>query len=151
MRSFASLDEFSAAVGEHLGHSEWLRVTQEQVDQFAGATGDSQWIHTDPERAATGPFGGTILHGYLTLALLPAMMRAIFDIEKVQLGVNFGLDKVRFPRPVPVGSRVRGGAKLTGVRETPAGHLAAVRMTVEVEGEPRAACVADTLSLFVAP
>ncbi|MFE9354166.1 MaoC family dehydratase [Streptomyces olivaceoviridis] len=151
MRSFASLDEFSAAVGEHLGHSEWLRVTQEQVDQFAGATGDSQWIHTDPERAATGPFGGTILHGYMTLALLPAMMRAIFDIEKVQLGVNFGLDKVRFPRPVPVGSRVRGGAKLTGVRETPAGHLAAVRMTVEVEGEPRAACVADTLSLFVAP
>ncbi|CAM5307894.1 MULTISPECIES: MaoC family dehydratase [Streptomyces] len=151
MRSFASLDEFSAAVGEHLGHSEWLRVTQEQVDQFAGATGDSQWIHTDPERAATGPFGGTILHGYLTLALLPAMMRAIFDIEKVELGVNFGLDKVRFPRPVPVGSRVRGGAKLTGVRETPAGHLAAVRMTVEVEGEPRAACVADTLSLFVAP
>ncbi|GGZ03866.1 MaoC family dehydratase [Streptomyces olivaceoviridis] len=151
MRSFASLDEFSAAVGEHLGHSEWLRVTQEQVDQFAGATGDSQWIHTDPERAATGPFGGTILHGYMTLALLPAMMRAIFDIEKVELGVNFGLDKVRFPRPVPVGSRVRGGAKLTGVRETPAGHLAAVRMTVEVEGEPRAACVADTLSLFVAP
>ncbi|MFH9090380.1 dehydratase [Streptomyces sp. Ru62] len=151
MRSFASLDEFSAAVGEHLGHSEWVRVTQEQVDQFAGATGDLQWIHTDPERAATGPFGGTILHGYMTLALLPAMMRAIFDIEKVELGVNFGLDKVRFPRPVPVGSRVRGGAKLTGVRETPAGHLAAVRMTVEVEGEPRAACVADTLSLFVAP
>ncbi|MGW2033213.1 MaoC family dehydratase [Streptomyces sp. NPDC001811] len=151
MRSFASLDEFSAAVGEHLGHSEWVRVTQAQVDQFAGATGDLQWIHTDPERAATGPFGGTILHGYMTLALLPAMMRAIFDIEKVELGVNFGLDKVRFPRPVPVGSRVRGGAKLTGVRETPAGHLAAVRMTVEVEGEPRAACVADTLSLFVAP
>lgn len=151
MRSFASLDEFSAAVGEHLGHSEWVRVTQEQVDQFAGATGDLQWIHTDPERAATGPFGGTILHGYMTLALLPAMMRAIFDIEKVELGVNFGLDKVRFPRPVPVGSRVRGGAKLTGVRETPAGHLAAVRMTVEVEGESRAACVADTLSLFVAP
>ncbi|MEU6664485.1 MaoC family dehydratase [Streptomyces sp. NPDC046727] len=151
MRSFASLDEFSAATGEHLGYSAWLRVTQDQVDRFAGATGDLQWIHTDPERAATGPFGGTILHGYLTLALLPAMMRDIFDIEKVDMGVNFGLDKVRFPRPVPVGSRVRGGAKLTGVRETPSGHLAAVRMTVEVEGERRAACVADTLSLFVAP
>ncbi|MFF8725412.1 MaoC family dehydratase [Streptomyces sp. NPDC015171] len=151
MRSFASLDEFSAAAGEHLGHSPWLRVTQEQVDQFAGATGDVQWIHTDPERAATGPFGGTIMHGYMTLALLPAMMRAIFDIEKVDMGVNFGLDKVRFPRPVPVGSRVRGGAKLSGVRQTPSGHLAAVRMTVEVEGEPRPVCVADTLSLFVGP
>ncbi|MEU8471387.1 MaoC family dehydratase [Streptomyces sp. NPDC029006] len=151
MRSFATLDEFSAAVGEHLGHSPWSRVTQEQVDRFAGATGDLQWIHTDPERAATGPFGGTILHGYMTLALLPTMMRAIFDIEKIEMGVNFGLDKVRFPHPVPVGSRVRGGAKLTGVRETPVGHLAAVRMTVEVEGQPRAACVADTLSLFVGP
>ncbi|MGW3459525.1 MaoC family dehydratase [Streptomyces olivaceoviridis] len=99
MGSCASLDEFSAAVGEHLRRSEWLRVTQEQVDQFAGATGDSPWIHTDPERAATGPFGGTVLHGYMTLALLPAMTRAIVDIEKVELGVNFGLDKVRFPRP----------------------------------------------------
>ncbi|MFF4398362.1 MaoC family dehydratase [Streptomyces sp. NPDC001480] len=151
MRSFANLDEFTAAVGEHLGHSPWQEIGQEQVDQFAGATGDLQWIHVDPERASTGPFGGTILHGYMTLALLPAMMRAIFDIEKIELGVNFGLDKVRFPHPVPVGARVRGGAKLTGVRETPVGHLAAVRMTVEVEGQPRPACIADTLSLFVGP
>ncbi|GCD94150.1 MaoC family dehydratase [Embleya hyalina] len=151
MRSFSSLEEFAGAAGEHLGYSEWLEVTQGSVDQFAGATGDLQWIHVDPERAATGPFGGTIVHGYMTLALLPAMMRAIFAIEKVELGVNFGLDKVRFPRPVPVGARVRGGARLTGVRETPSGHLTAVRMTVEVEGRQQAACVADTLSLFVAP
>ncbi|MFE5189427.1 MaoC family dehydratase [Streptomyces sp. NPDC056628] len=153
MRSFASLADFAAATGEHLGYSEWQRVTQDRVDRFAEATGDLQWIHVDPARAARSPFGGTILHGYMTLALLPEMMRAIFDIEKIEMGVNFGLDKVRFPRPVPVGSRVRGGARLTGVRETPAGHLAAVRMTVEVEGEerPRSACVADTLSLFIGP
>ncbi|WPO72624.1 MULTISPECIES: MaoC family dehydratase [unclassified Streptomyces] len=149
MRSFADLAEFVDATGEHLGYSEWLEVTQEKVDQFAGATGDLQWIHVDPERAATGPFGGTIVHGYMTLALLPAMMRQIFEIENVELGVNFGLGKVRFPRPVPVGSRVRGGAELTSVREGPSGHLTAVRMTVEIEGEARAACVADTLSLFV--
>lgn len=154
MKSFASLAEFADATGEHLGYSEWLEVTQENVDQFAGSTGDLQWIHVDPVRAATGPFGGTIAHGYMTLALLPAMMRAIFEIEKVDLGVNFGLDKVRFPRPVPVGATVRGGARLTSVRETPVGHLAAVRMTVEVraagEDKPRPACVADTLSLFTA-
>ncbi|MFJ1878626.1 MaoC family dehydratase [Streptomyces chartreusis] len=153
MRSFASLADFSAATGEHLGYSDWLEITQHKVDQFADATGDLQWIHVDPERAASGPFGGTIVHGYMTLALLPEMMRAIFDIERIEMGVNFGLDKVRFPRPVPVGARVRGGAKLTGVRETPAGHLAAVRMTVQVEvdGQPQSACVADTLSLFIAP
>lgn len=151
MRSFASLAEFGDAAGEHLGCSEWLEVTQEKVDQFAGATGDLQWIHVDPRRAATGPFGGTIAHGYMTLGLLPAMMRAIFEIEKVDLGVNFGLGKVRFPRPVPVGSRVRGSAVLASVRETPSGHLAAVRMTVEVEGEKQPACVAETLSLFVGP
>ncbi|MEU3899948.1 MaoC family dehydratase [Streptomyces sp. NPDC045251] len=153
MRSFASLADFSAATGEHLGYSDWLEVTQDKVDQFAQATGDLQWIHVDPERASSGPFGGTILHGYMTLALLPEMMRAIFDIEKIEMGVNFGLDKVRFPRPIPVGARVRGGARLTGARETPAGHLAAVRMTVEVEvdGRPKSACVADTLSLFTGP
>ncbi|MFF0416436.1 MaoC family dehydratase [Kitasatospora sp. NPDC004745] len=150
MRSFASLAEFTEATGEHLGYSEWLEVTQDSVDRFAGATGDLQWIHVDPERAATGPFGGTIVHGYMTLGLLPAMMRAIFEIHDVKLGVNFGLDKVRFARPIPVGARVRGGAKVTSVRETPMGHLAAVRMTVEVEGQPSAVCVADTLSLFVA-
>ncbi|MEV7597949.1 MaoC family dehydratase [Kitasatospora sp. NPDC089797] len=150
MRSFATLAEFTEATGEHLGYSEWLEVTQDSVDRFAGATGDLQWIHVDPERAATGPFGATIVHGYMTLGLLPAMMRAIFEIEDVTMGVNFGLDKVRFPHPVKVGTRVRGGARVTSVRETPMGHLAAVRMTVEIEGEPRAACVADTLSLFLA-
>ncbi|MBO1415146.1 MaoC family dehydratase [Streptomyces sp. FH025] len=150
MRSFANLAEFTGAIGEHLGYSEWLDVTQENVDRFAAATGDLQWIHVDPERAATGPYGGTIAHGYMTLGLLPAMMRAIFEIRDVTMGVNFGLDKVRFPHPIRVGARVRGGAKVTGVRETPMGHLAAVRMTVEVEGDPRAACVADTLSLFIA-
>ncbi|MBV2154741.1 MaoC family dehydratase [Kitasatospora sp. SUK 42] len=150
MRSFANLAEFTGAIGEHLGYSEWLEVTQENVDRFAAATGDLQWIHVDPERAATGPYGGTIAHGYMTLGLLPAMMRAIFEIRDVTMGVNFGLDKVRFPHPIKVGARVRGGAKVTSVRETPVGHLAAVRMTVEVEGDPRAACVADTLSLFIA-
>lgn len=148
MRSFADLDEFAAAQGEHLGYSEWTEVTQETVNLFAEATGDLQWIHVDPVRAAEGPFGAPIAHGYLTLALLPAMMRAIFEVRSIGMGVNFGLDKVRFSTPVKVGARVRGGAKLTNVRATPAGTLAAVRMTVEIEGEKRSACVADTLSLF---
>ncbi|MEV8631859.1 MaoC family dehydratase [Streptosporangium sp. NPDC051023] len=150
MRSFAGLAELAAAKGEHLGHSAWREVTQEQVAMFADATGDHQWIHVDPERAAASPFGGTIAHGYLTLALLPAFMAEIFQVEGITMGVNFGLDKVRFPVPVRVGSRVRGGAELTDVKNSPAGKLVKIRMTVEVEGQRRAACVADTLSLYVA-
>lgn len=150
MRRFASLAEFAAAKGEHLGYSSWHQVTQQQINLFADATGDHQWIHTDPERAAAGPFGATIAQGYLTLALVNLFMPEIFQISGLAMGINFGLDKVRFPMPVRVGSRVRGGALLVDLKNSHAGKLSTVRVTVEIEDEQRPACVADTLSLYVA-
>lgn len=141
--------EFAAARGEHLGFSPWREVQQRQIDLFADATGDHQWIHSDPERAAAGPFGATIAHGYLTLSLVNAFMPEIFQIDGLTMGVNVGLNKVRFPAPVRVGSRVRGGAVLVDLKSSPAGKLSTVRVTVEVAGEKHPACVADTLSLYV--
>jgi acyl dehydratase len=149
MRRFASLSEFVAAKGESLGFSDWHTITQQQVNAFADATGDHQWIHIDIERAARGPFGGTVAHGYLTLALLPVLQMEIFAIEGLTMGINYGLDRVRFPAPVPVGAAIRGEATLTDVRETPLGWLAAIRVRVEVEGQQKAACIADTLGLYV--
>jgi acyl dehydratase len=150
MRTFASLDEFAAAEGESLGHSEWHEITQEQVNAFADATGDHQWIHVDLERAASGPFGTTIAHGYLTLSMLPVLMMETFRVDGLTMGINYGLDRVRFPAPVPVGSKIRSEATLTEVKQTHLGSLAHIRMRVEVEGQSKAACVADTLSLYVA-
>jgi acyl dehydratase len=149
MRTFASLEEFAAAKGETLGNSEWHKITQEQINTFADATGDYQWIHVDVERAASGPFGSTIAHGYLTVSLLPVMMMEAYRIENLAMGINYGLDRVRFPSPVPTGSLVRGEATLTDVKQTHLGSLAHIRIRVEIEGQSRAACVADTLSLFV--
>ena len=139
MRTFASLDEFAAAKGEELGESSWHEITQEQVNAFADATGDHQWIHVDTERAAAGPFGGTIAHGYLTVSLLPIFMTEIFRVE----------NRIRFPAPVPVGSKIRATATLTDIKQTHLGSLAHVRVKVEVQGQSKAACIADTLSLFV--
>jgi acyl dehydratase len=149
MRMFANLDEFIAAKGESLGFSEWHEITQDQVNAFADATGDHQWIHVDLDRAASGPFGGTIAHGYLTVSLLPILSMEIFRIENLTMGINYGLDRVRFPSPVPTGSSIRAEATLTDVMQTHLGSLAHIRMRVEIEGQEKAACVADTLSLFV--
>ncbi|TYB48011.1 MaoC family dehydratase [Actinomadura chibensis] len=149
MRRFADLAEFAAAKGEHLGYSPWREVTQRRIDLFAAATDDHQWIHVDPGRAADGPFGGTIAHGYLTLSLVSAFMPEIFHVAGVSMGVNVGLNRVRFPAPVRTGARVRGGAELVDLKNSPAGKLSTVRVTVEVEGGKRPACVADTLSLYV--
>ncbi|GAA3443361.1 MaoC family dehydratase [Planomonospora venezuelensis] len=149
MRIFANVQELKAAVGEHLGRTEWRTVTQEQVGLFADATGDHQWIHVDVEAAAKGPFGGTIAHGYLSLSLLPSFMMELLRVDGLAMGINYGLDKVRFPSPVPVGARVRAGAELVDLKGTPAGYLSKMRMTVEVEGRDKPACVADTLSLYV--
>ena len=149
MRTFASLSEFVAAKGESLGASDWHTITQEQVNAFADATGDHQWIHVDPERAAAGPFGGTIAHGYLTLSLLPALSGEIYRINGLTMGVNYGIDRLRFPAPVPVGSAIRAESTLTDVRETPLGWLATVRTRFVVQGQEKAACVVDTLTLFV--
>ena len=149
MRTFASLEEFVAAKGESLGFSDWHKITQEQVNAFADATGDHQWIHVDLDRAASGPFGGTIAHGYLTVSLLPILSMEIFRIEHLTMGINYGLDRVRFPSPVLTGSSIRAEATLTDVKQTHLGSLASIRMRVEIEGQEKAACVADTLSLFV--
>jgi acyl dehydratase len=149
MRTFASLAEFVAAEGESLGFSNWHQITQEQVNAFAEATGDHQWIHIDLERAASGPFGGTIAHGYLTVSLLPILSMEIFRIDNLTMGINYGLDRVRFPSPVLTGSSIRAEATLTNVKQTHLGQLASIRMRVKIDGQEKAACVADTLSLFV--
>ncbi len=134
-------------VGQHLGHSDWVEITQERVNQFAEATGDHQWIHVDAERAEReSPFGGPIAHGYLTLALIPMLMPQIVEITGFRMGVNYGTEKVRFPAPVPVGSRVRAGATLDSVTPVEGGLQMSVTVTIEVEGGTKPAVVATTVS-----
>ena len=149
MKTFHGLDEFEKAVGTHLGHSDWHTVTQEQVDLFAEATGDHQWIHVDPERAKDGPFGGTIAHGYLTLSMVPKLVWEVYKVEGLSMGVNYGSNKVRFPSPVPVGSRIRAGVELVSLERGPNGAQATVRVTIEREGGDKPACVAETVSVLV--
>jgi acyl dehydratase len=145
MRTLNGIEEVSALVGEELGASEWHAVDQERVNAFADATGDHQWIHVDPERAAAGPFGTTIAHGYLTLSLLPALMDEIWRVEGVRMGINYGLNRVRFPAPVPVGSRVRVVARLKEAAPVEGGVQGVVEATVEVDGGAKPACVAETV------
>jgi acyl dehydratase len=130
-------------VGQHLGHSDWVEITQEQVNQFADATHDHQWIHVDPERAKSGPFGGPIAHGYLTLALVIPMWSEVLEIKNLSMGVNYGLNKVRFPSPVPVGARIRLSATLAKVEEIKGGAQVTVAATIEREGADKPACVAE--------
>ncbi|MFI6324611.1 MaoC family dehydratase [Nonomuraea sp. NPDC050556] len=150
MRTFANVQELKEAVGETLGPTEWRTVTQEQVNTFADATDDHQWIHVDPERAKESPFGGTIAHGFLTLSLLPSFMTQLMSVGEIEMAVNFGLNKVRFAKPVPVGSRVRATGQIVSVKNSPAGQLAELKVSVELEGERRAVCVAEALLLYVA-
>lgn len=145
---FESPDALLEAVGEHLGYSDWLEVDQERIDLFAQATGDHQWIHVDPERAASGPFGKTIAHGYLTLSLANLFLPQIMQVNNVSMGVNYGCEKVRFPAAVPVGSRLRGGGEVVSAESVKGGVQVVVRMTIEVEGSDRPACVIDTISRF---
>ncbi|KWW97266.1 dehydratase [Carbonactinospora thermoautotrophica] len=148
MRRFASPAELPAAVGAHLGYSGWLLVDQERIDAFADVTGDHQWIHVDVERAKAGPFGDTVAHGFLTLSLLPAFLSQIISVDGVRMAVNYGLNKVRFPAPVPSGSRVRGGAELVEVQEVPGGYQVVTRVTVEREGGDKPCCVAELVSRY---
>ena len=148
MKTFSNIGEYEKALGTHLGYSEWQTITQEQVNLFAQATDDHQWIHTDPGRAKSGPFGAPIAHGFLTLALIPSFLRRIYRVDGLSMVVNYGSNKVRFPRPVPVGSRVRAGAELLGLEHGPQGAQSTVRLTVEVDGSDKPACVAEVLSLL---
>ncbi|MBX7161009.1 MAG: MaoC family dehydratase [Acidimicrobiia bacterium] len=146
---FASPADLEAAVGDHLGYSDWVEITQDRIDLFADATGDHQWIHTDPERAQAGPFGTTIAHGYLTLALTNMLLPQIVRVENISMGVNYGADKVRFPAPVTCGSRVRAGAELAAVDPVPGGVQAKIVVTVEIDGGTKPACVVESLSRFL--
>jgi len=146
---FETPEELKDAVGKQLGKSEWLEITQQRIDLFAEATGDHQWIHVDPERAKTGPFGATIAHGYLTQSLVNKFLPEIVEVRGISMGVNYGADKIRFPAPVPVGSKIRGSAELIHVEEVKNGGIqATVRVTVEIEGNDRPGCVIDTISRY---
>jgi len=149
-RVFQTPEELLPAVGEKLGASAWLAIDQARIDRFAEATGDHQWIHVDPERAAQGPFGSTIAHGYLTLSLVNHFLPEILEVRGIAMGVNYGADRLRFPAPVPVGSRIRGVGELVEASQMKGGAVQAkVRVTVEIEGGSRPACVVDTISRFV--
>src|SRR5262245_45094961 len=147
--TFNGIDEVKAAVGQHLGYSDWLEITQERIDQFAEATGDRQWIHVDPERAKDGPFGATIAHGYLTLALSNYFLPQIVSVEGISMGVNYGVNKVRFPAPVPVGSKVRAGVELASVEDVKGGIQTTMVVTIELEGSDRPACVIEAVSRYL--
>lgn len=145
MRTFESVEAFAAAAGEEIGTSDWLTVAQEQINLFADATGDHQWIHVDPEQAAKGPFGTTIAHGYLTLSLLPVLLKQVYEVQNVAMGVNYGANKVRFPSPVPVGSRIRASAKLLESKPIAIGTQFVLQATVEREGSEKPACIAEVV------
>lgn len=145
---FDSPESLMAAVGQRLGHSDWVAITQERIQTFADATDDHQWIHVDPVRAAAGPFGACIAHGYLTLSLVSRFLPEIVEV-RMKMGVNYGCEKVRFPAPVRVGSRIRGVGELLAVEQTRDGGVqATIRVSVEIEGSDKPACVADTLSRY---
>jgi acyl dehydratase len=146
MLTLSGLEEVKGYVGKELGVSDWLEVTQEKIDQFAAVTGDDQWIHIDVERAKGSPFGGTIAHGYYTLSLAPRFSYDMFSFEGFAFGVNYGLNRLRFPAPMPVGGRVRMRAKLLSVEEIPGGAQLATELTFEREGGDKPVCVAESLS-----
>jgi len=145
MTEFATLAELQTLVGTTIGTSDWITVSQERIDQFAQATGDHQWIHVDPARAAAGPFGTTVAHGFLTLSLLPEMSDSAFSIRDVRLGVNYGLNRVRFPAPVPSGSRLRGHFTLRSFEPLPGGAQMTVEVSMEREGSDKPVCVAESV------
>ena len=137
-------------VGAQLGVSDWFEITQERINQFAEATGDHQWIHIDEERAKQGPFGTTIAHGYLTLSLTNMFLPTLIEVENLSMGINYGVNKVRFPSPVPAGSKVRFSAMLQSVDEIPGGVQAVIVITAEVEGSDKPACVVESVTRYLA-
>ncbi|MGI5151165.1 MaoC family dehydratase [Plantactinospora sp. CA-294935] len=151
MRTFASLTDLAGAVGEQLGPGPWHRIEQDRVNAFADATGDHQWIHVDPERAAAGPYGTTVAHGFLTLSLLPVLVRDLYRVEGIRMGINYGLNRVRFPAPLRTGEAVRVSAELLQVDPVPGGGVQVVtRVTVEPERGGKPCCVAETVTRLYA-
>lgn len=146
VRQFARLSDLQSLVGQELGCSDWITIDQQRIDRFAEATDDRQWIHVDAARAAQGPFGATVAHGFLTLSLLPPFFASGFAIEGIRMGINYGLNRVRFPAPVRVGSRLRGRFKLLAYEPLEGGAQLTVEVTVELEGSDKPACVAESVS-----
>ena len=149
MRRFADVEELRRAVGQVLGDSDWVTVTQEMIDRFAEATGDHQWIHVDRERATSSPFGSTIAHGFLTLSLIPRMLYGIYSVDKVGASLNYGCNKVRFTQPVPSGGRIRGTVRLVNVEDMARGTRVTTETVVSVEGSDRPACIAELVAVLV--
>ncbi len=147
-KTIDGIDGLKGTVGEHLGYSDYVEITQDQVNTFADATGDHQWIHVDIERAKAGPFGGPIAHGYLTLSLGPTLAAQVYRVDGVKMGVNYGCGKVRFPAPVPVGSKVRLGVKTLAVEDVSGGVQVTFEFTFEVEGASKPSCVAEVIFRF---
>ena len=145
---FHSAEELRAAPGREAGPTDWITVEQSRIDAFAAATDDHQWIHVDPARAAAGPFGSTIAHGYLTLSLVNLFLPDLVRVENAKMGVNYGTEKVRFPAAVKVDARIRGRAQVLEATDVPGGVQIVVRVAIEIEGGDRPACVADTISRF---
>ncbi|MFZ2649210.1 MAG: MaoC family dehydratase [Burkholderiaceae bacterium] len=146
MNIYPKLSDLQHLVGQVLGCSNWFNVDQSMIDAFAHATGDHQWIHVDPQRAAQGPFGATVAHGFLTLSLLPMMLASAFEVLDTRMGVNYGLNRVRFPAPVPVGSRLRGEFKLLGYEALEGGAQLTTHVTMEREGSVKPVCVAESVA-----
>jgi acyl dehydratase len=146
MKTFERLADLQSLVGQELGLSDWISVDQQRIDRFAEATGDHQWIHVDPVRAAAGPFGSTVAHGFLTLSLLPEMSASAFAVADTRMGVNYGLNRVRFPAPVPSGSRLRGRFKLLAYEPIEGGAQMTVEVTMEREGSSKPVCVAESVA-----
>jgi acyl dehydratase len=149
MRVFTTFEELEAAAGQEIGTSDWVTIDQRRVNQFADATGDHQWIHVDVERAKAGPFGGTIAHGYLTLALIPWLGSQVFKLATPGAKLNYGINKVRFPTPLRVGSRIRIHVTIANVADLPTGKQLTVKHLIEIEGQDKPACVAETVVLLL--
>jgi acyl dehydratase len=150
MTVFENLDEVKASAGRDLGHSDWLEITQDRINLFADATDDHQWIHVDPERAASGPFGRTIAHGYLTLSLVAGLTSQLIEVHNIKMAINYGTNKVRFPSPVPVGSRIRASARILSVEEVAGGAQVTNLVTIEVEGSEKPCCVVESIVRYLA-
>jgi acyl dehydratase len=149
VKKFSGLEELVAAAGSQLGPTDWLEVTQERVNQFAEATDDHQWIHVDPERAAKGPFGGTIAHGLLTLSLLPHFTSQMYTVDNIAMAINYGYNKVRFITPVKVGAKVRARAEISKVDQLDGAVQATLTTTVDIEGSDKPAAVAESIVRFI--
>ena len=147
---FASPYDLKGAVGTKLGYSDWLEITQERIDRFADATDDHQWIHVDPERAAKGPFGTTVAHGYLTLSLVSALLPRLVEVDEVSMSINYGTNRVRFPSPVAVGSRVRASSEIVAVEDVPGGVQATFLTTIDRDGGEKPCCVAESIIRYLA-